>query len=253
MRCKNCGTENDDNRYICENCGSPLYDEEELEINEPDTDRTQSFRAVNSEPYGSYNSNNNRYAEPVNNGADRNPKPEDNRDNKAAEKKNIIIIAVLAIILIAIIASIIAVANGKKENGGADNSELTKISDEMSSDRLSTDRATEDTTEETTEKTTKTTTTVSTWYINTSSSGGGDTDGAGEYKNGEKVVLIATPDEGYTFDGWYSNGIKVSNKKRYSFTANQNASFSAVFVPVTTQSPTPAEPDTSAGDVVFGV
>ena len=27
MRCKNCGSENDDNLYICQNCGSPLYDE----------------------------------------------------------------------------------------------------------------------------------------------------------------------------------------------------------------------------------
>ena len=29
MRCKNCRFENDDDRFICENCGSPLYDEDE--------------------------------------------------------------------------------------------------------------------------------------------------------------------------------------------------------------------------------
>ena len=29
MRCKNCGFENEDGRYICQNCGSPLYDEAE--------------------------------------------------------------------------------------------------------------------------------------------------------------------------------------------------------------------------------
>ena len=29
MRCKNCGSENDDNLYICQNCGSPLYDEDD--------------------------------------------------------------------------------------------------------------------------------------------------------------------------------------------------------------------------------
>ena len=29
MRCRNCGSENDDNLYICSNCGSPLYDEQE--------------------------------------------------------------------------------------------------------------------------------------------------------------------------------------------------------------------------------
>ena len=42
MRCKNCGTYNDDNRYICETCGSPLYDENEV-IND---DKTQTFNAV---------------------------------------------------------------------------------------------------------------------------------------------------------------------------------------------------------------
>ncbi len=31
MRCKNCGFDNEEGRYICENCGSPLYDED----NEP--------------------------------------------------------------------------------------------------------------------------------------------------------------------------------------------------------------------------
>ena len=46
MRCKNCGTENDDNRYICENCGSPLYDEDNIDINN-DSERTQTFKAVN--------------------------------------------------------------------------------------------------------------------------------------------------------------------------------------------------------------
>lgn len=29
MRCKNCGSENEEGRYICQNCGSPLYDEDE--------------------------------------------------------------------------------------------------------------------------------------------------------------------------------------------------------------------------------
>lgn len=36
MRCKNCGFDNEEGRYICENCGSPLYDEDN-EIN-PEND-----------------------------------------------------------------------------------------------------------------------------------------------------------------------------------------------------------------------
>ena len=44
MRCKNCGTENDDNRYICENCGSPLYDENEI-AQSNDNGATMTFGA----------------------------------------------------------------------------------------------------------------------------------------------------------------------------------------------------------------
>mgnify|MGYP000337928203 CR=1 FL=1 len=48
MRCKNCGADNDDNRYICEVCGSPLYDEDDFDnAASDDNDKTQTFKAVN--------------------------------------------------------------------------------------------------------------------------------------------------------------------------------------------------------------
>ena len=111
MRCKNCGADNDDNRYICEVCGSPLYDESDFDnANGIDDDRTQTFKAVN-EPNNqvqnrndNYNNNDydkeNQYNNQKNN--------ESEKKNKGAEKKSIIIIAVLAVILIAIIASVAA-------------------------------------------------------------------------------------------------------------------------------------------------
>ena len=43
MRCKNCGADNDDNRYICEVCGSPLYDEDDFDnAANDDNDKTQT-------------------------------------------------------------------------------------------------------------------------------------------------------------------------------------------------------------------
>ena len=86
MRCKNCGFDNEEGRYICANCGSPLYDEDE-EI----TDVQESG---------------NSYASNQDNGAD--------DDDK--NKKSIIIIIVLAVILVALIAGIVVSAvTGKDE------------------------------------------------------------------------------------------------------------------------------------------
>jgi hypothetical protein len=70
-------------------------------------------------------------------------------------------------------------------------------------------------------------------------------------KNGKKVTLVARADDGYKFDGWYSNGVKVSSKEEYTFTANQNASFSAQFSPVETQAPETTASN-SGSDFVFG-
>ena len=256
MRCKNCGAENDDNRYICEVCGSPLYDEDDFDnANGVDDDKTQTFKAVNEPNNQSQNQNDNDnyndYDE-ENQYANRRNNEHDNK-NKGAEKKSIIIIAVLAVILIAIIASVAAIANNKNKDNTTSSSDLTKISaqSDSTSDEYSTTekKTTESTTESTTEKTTKQTT-ASLWIINTSSSGGGEAEGDGKYENGKKVTLIARPDDGYKFDGWYSNGVKVSGKEEYTFTANQNASFSAVFSPVETQAPDTTS--NSGGDIVFG-
>lgn len=247
MRCKNCGADNDDNRYICEVCGSPLYDEDDFDNAAiDDNDKTQTFKAVNGENYQPQNNNNNSYDD------NQYGKPQnDNGNNKNTEKKSLIIIAILAVLLIAIVSSIAVIAHNKNKDTST-TAQLTKVSD---SDELSSsttkERTTEKTTESTTEKTTKETT-KSLWIINTSSSGGGQTQGDGKYENGKTVTLVATADEGYQFDGWYSNGIKVSSSEEYSFTANQNASFSAVFTPVETQAPDTTVAESTSTDIVFG-
>lgn len=248
MRCKNCGTENDDNRYICENCGSPLYDEDDINTDNS-SERTQTFKAVNrpdSYQNEAETERASRSGYDDNNYYDR--QPNNSKNDKSTDKKGIIVIAVLIVVLIAIIASIIAIASGRKNSDNnleSSESELTKISAVSSTERTT---EKEITTEEETEETTEKTTAETLWIINTSSSGGGEAEGDGKYKNGDKVTLTATADDGYEFDGWYSNGIRVSNEAKYTFIANENASFSAVFNPIETTAP-PTEASTDYTDV----
>lgn len=234
MRCKNCGTENDDNRYICENCGSPLYDENDFDtLTEDNVQHTQSFSRVTEQDsldlgvtpeMHEYNYNNEKPAE-----------------GKTAEKKSVIVIAILAVVLIAIIASVIVVAKTKSAEN-KETTESTSISTTMSTTN---ERTTKETTTEetTTEPTTEATTKEESYSIKLVSKGGGTVSGAGDYKDGDNVTIVATPDDGYQFDGWYSNGSKISSTQKYSFTATENTSISAVFSVVTTTAPAdnPAE------------
>ena len=140
MRCKNCGADNDDNRYICEVCGSPLYDESDFDnANGIDDDRTQTFKAVN-EPNNQVQNRNDNYNDYDKENQYNNQKNNESENkHKGAEKKSIIVIAVLAVILIAIIASVAAIAHNKNKDNTA-SSNLTKIStqSDSTSDKYST-------------------------------------------------------------------------------------------------------------------
>ncbi len=223
MRCKNCGTYNDDNRYICETCGSPLYDEEEITPEANEEDKTQTFNAVTNPVTQETASQN----EPP-----RKNSPEEPKDK--AEKKSAIVIAILVVVLVAIIVSVIVVAVNKSKNKDETTTQVTTT-------QSTTESTTKQTTQQTTEKTTTTTTTTTApsttaqiWYINANSSGGGTVTGSGEYENGKRVTITATANDGYEFDGWYSNGNKISDKAKYTFIANANNNFTAVFNPVET-------------------
>lgn len=237
MRCKNCGTYNDDNRYICETCGSPLYDEDEIVSG----DKTQTFNAVqeNSENTDLVSEN---QPQTVKDGIE--PNKKDPKD-----KKSIIVISILAVVLVAVIASIIVVAQSRAKEEEKESSSIstTESTTEEKTTQYTTERTTEATTERTTETTTEKTT-VTTWYINVSSSGGGSVSGGGQFDNGEKVTLTAIAENGYVFDGWYSSGVKVSNSPTYTFTANENISYSAQFSPVPTTEPPTEQP--SGDDLV---
>ncbi len=245
MRCKNCGSENDDNRYICQNCGSPLYDEQDFDDTvasptpAPVTDESTPDLGMHFEADG----NNSREV--------------NDTKNKDAEKKSIIVIAILAVILVAIIASIIVVAQTKSKN--EEKTSKTSISTTESTSDLqnsntrsttttTTERTTTTTTTTTAKPTTTTTTTQAASYrIKLISEGGGTVSGSGSYNDGDNVTITATADSDYEFDGWYSDGTKISSAQSYSFTATKDMTISARFNAVTTQAPTENE-----GEIIDG-
>lgn len=237
MRCKNCGTYNDDNRYICETCGSPLYDEEE--IAEDSVGNADSAPQLNTPQKPLY--------QEVKPSAQSAQYQQESSEKNPAEKKSIIVIAILAVVLIAVIASVAVVAHSKSKSNETTTSEISASQTTAEHSTVpKTKRTTQpDTTEETTTTTTTTTTTATTqaeiWYINVNTSGGGTVKGGGEYKNGEKVTITAKGNGEYTFDGWYSDGIKVSSSAKYTFIANGNMNFTAIFINSTTEPATDNE------------
>jgi len=68
--------------------------------------------------------------------------------------------------------------------------------------------------------------------INTNSSSGGIASPGGTYAAGDPVTLVAIPDSGYMFAGWYQGDTWVPGGMRYSFTAQEDTTLTAKFIPV---------------------
>jgi hypothetical protein len=64
----------------------------------------------------------------------------------------------------------------------------------------------------------------------TAGSGGTISSGGGIYDYGDPVTLIATPDSGYTFDGWYENNVKITGSATYNFIAEDFRMLEARFI-----------------------
>jgi uncharacterized repeat protein (TIGR02543 family) len=60
---------------------------------------------------------------------------------------------------------------------------------------------------------------------------GGTVSGGGTYDFNSKVTAVAVPITGYTFVGWYKDGVKVSDSSTYSFTITANTILEARFSP----------------------
>jgi len=70
------------------------------------------------------------------------------------------------------------------------------------------------------------------YEITLKSGEGGTVSGGGVYESGTTVALIATPDNGNKFGGWYDNRYKVAGAgASYSFTATTDRKLYALFVP----------------------
>lgn len=70
--------------------------------------------------------------------------------------------------------------------------------------------------------------------ISISSSTGGTArfvgdDQTGTYFNGDICSVIATPNDGYSFDGWYNGSKKVSGLERYNFFVTESVNLTAKF------------------------
>ncbi len=235
MRCKNCGSENDDNLYICQNCGSPLYDEEETASYE---EHTKMF----TPPVVGSGYNNDEHI-PAKNG----PMPSEKDDNK----KQIIIIAVLAVVLVALIAGLVfGVLRNKTDNTNTTSS--TQVTDDdgsiiVTEDDEDEETTKESTTEKTTEKTTTTTEAKKQYTITVGTNDSGWAEGGGTFKEGDSVTVYCGADDGFEFDGWYKDGKKVSGSEKYTFKANDDVYLEARFYEEeTTKQPEEAEEATTA-------
>ncbi len=227
MRCKNCGFDNQEGRYICENCGSPLFDDNDEIV--PETDDPENI------PPQRLDEEDEEYLSEID-------------EEKEKNKKSIIIIIVLAIILVAMIVGIIVAAvTGGDDDTTADTSETTteQVEEEESTSTTRQTTTRESTTQNTTESTTasttaSTTTTVARYTISVDIDGNGTVTGDGTFESGTKTTLVATPDSGYQFVGWYDNstGTQVASGTSYTITVDSNRNLTARFTALPTQSST---------------
>ena len=67
--------------------------------------------------------------------------------------------------------------------------------------------------------------------------GSGNVSGSGTFEAGKRATLVATPDEGYQFVGWYDNdtGAQVASGTKYSITVDSNKSLTARFTAIPEQ------------------
>lgn len=208
MRCKNCGFENEDGRYICSNCGSPLYDEDEIMENDINDD----------DNIDDYN----------------NMSPDDEDDGN---KKQIVTIIIAVIVVVAVVAGIVfGAVSGKNNKETTTESTSASTTKETTTKRETTTKEETTTEEPTTEETTKetttapTTTTEKTFRVYVDIDGNGDVSGDGEYAQNKKAVLTATPNSGFEFDGWYdSNGNLVASGSKYTITVKGDVTLTAKF------------------------
>lgn len=243
MRCKNCGSENEDNLYICQNCGSPLYDEDEpINDNNNENNNTEDEMGKTRVVPAVSASDINSASQPSS------PKPEkppvDDEEEEKKKKQQTAIIIALAVVLVVIIAVLAAVlvknSAAKKETTTASTSASESVS--QSTAAFTTRQTTERTTESKTEPSSETTVAPQTYTIEVMApDGGGSVRGTGgAIEVNKEITVMASPDGGFQFDGWYENGKRVSTQQNYTFTVVRDRTLIAKFSEISTE-PTEAQ------------
>lgn len=70
---------------------------------------------------------------------------------------------------------------------------------------------------------------INTYNLLLTAGTGGSVSGAGTFSHNTTVTAVATPQAGYTFEGWYNGNTKVSSSSNYAFTILVNTSLTAKF------------------------
>ena len=98
MRCKNCGSENEDNLYICQNCGSPLYDEDDNDaLAEDEMGKTKVVPAVAGSSRGT--------AQPAHTS-----RTNAEKDEKQKQKEKTIAVIVILAVVLAVVVGVLEVS-----------------------------------------------------------------------------------------------------------------------------------------------
>ena|GEM_PF-2790507 len=68
------------------------------------------------------------------------------------------------------------------------------------------------------------------WTITTTTTGGGTATGGGTFNQNATVTLVATPQSGWNFDGWFEGNTRVSTNATWQFAATSNRTLEARFI-----------------------
>ena len=77
---------------------------------------------------------------------------------------------------------------------------------------------------------------------------GGAVAGGGDYESGKEATIMAEPDPGYVFEGWYEGGAPLEEGSSFAFVVTANRTFEARFV----ESPMPTPTQDAKPTPVFG-
>jgi len=72
-------------------------------------------------------------------------------------------------------------------------------------------------------------TVLTSWSVTSTAGTGGSVSGGGTYNSGTQVTVTAVPDNGYTFEGWYENDVKISGEENYTFAVTSDRTLEARF------------------------